>query len=133
MGLFAALLVEHCGPWRGRVGRIDLVIDPPSGEDVARLDSADGLDEVLALLVGDEDLTDELLDELDGAPASDLVDLVVGLRRHWALHRPPPAGLAAVVDEVDRYGAAIEADLILGGTGLLLIDFVREPDRPGCS
>lgn len=127
--LFEQLLDEFRGPWRGKVGDLDEVeIEVPTSATVADLDDVTDPAEILDLLAG-EDLADELLDELEDRPAHELTDLVGQLLEHFVLADPPEQGMAAIVDEVDRYGAAIEADLVFSGSGLLLIDWFRQPDR----
>lgn len=125
--LFEELLAEHAGPYRGRVGDLDLDVDSPTADTVCELDDVNDPSEVLDLLVGPE-LADDILDELDCRPAHELADLLEDMRRHWALLDTPAGGMTRVVEEIDCYGEAIEADLILSG-GLLLIDWFRDPDR----
>lgn len=127
--LFEALLAETVGPCVLDVAGRTVVVEVPTGADVARLDTARGPAQVLDAIAG-PDLADDIWELLAGLPGRRTVCVVDRLRRHFALVNPPrPGGLTTVVREIDRYGAAIEADLVFAGTGLVLGDWFRDPDR----
>lgn len=124
---FETLLSEAVGPFF-----LDLddghtiVVEVPDADDVADLDVTLSVPDQLDLLVG-EDTADEILDLYATRPHSELVDLVDDIRAHFALLHPPECGWAGLVDEINRYGRAIEKDF--WGRPDDLYDWVRDHDN----
>lgn len=125
--LFEELLAETVGPFVADVAGEEIVVPVPSADAVCDLDAGGGPAQVLDLLVG-EDTADDLLDLLEDRPVGDLVELIDGIRLHFAVLHRPSAGFTAVVQEIDLYGEAIEADLH-AGFGLDLLDWFRDHER----
>ena len=108
--LFEELMLDAVGPLTVRLDGREWIVDVPSSGEVAALDDCLEPDEVLDELLGDE-LADEVLDVLDDLPSSITLDLADRVLEHFHLTGPPPGGWAELVRRVERYGAAIEADL----------------------
>lgn len=125
--LFEELLAETVGPFVADVAGQEIVVPAPDADAVCELDNGGGPAEVLDLLAGEE-LADEVLDLLEDRPVGDLVELVHAVRLHFAVLHPPASGFTSVVQEIDLYGEAIEADLH-AGFGLDLLDWFRDHER----
>lgn len=123
---FETLLDEAAGPFVVHLdGGPDLVIEAPAGDDVADLDITASVHDQLDLLVG-EDLADVIADHYARRPISELADLVADIREHFGILRPPDCGWAVLVDDINRYGAAIEKDMFASGSNERLYDWVRD-------
>lgn len=121
---FPTLLDEAAGAFTARVGDVELVVAPPSSDTVCDLDTR-GPAGQLALLAGDQ--AEQVLGELDPAPAHELCDLVADIRAHFGILVPPPEGaFDHLVEQVDLYGEHIEHDLLTHTHQLSLHLFVRE-------
>lgn len=108
-------------------------VDAPDSDGVAELDELTDPPDVIDALIADEQVADEVLDRLDALPWSDTLATAAAIRDHFALAVLPAGMWHDVVEQVDLYGEAIEADLALGGIGYTggvdLLDFFRG-DRP---
>ncbi|MGU3587174.1 hypothetical protein ACLBYD_28995 [Rhodococcus sp. C26F] len=127
---FRVLLGEAVGPFVLSLDEDDedgpeLVIEAPDSTDVADLDTTVSVHDQLDLLVGDE-LADVILDHYARRPFSELADLVDDIREHFGILVPPDTGWAYLVDEIDRYGDAIEKDLFAMPGDERLYDWVRD-------
>lgn len=121
---FETLLDEAVGPFFVTVGQgTDLMIDVPSSGGVAELDSIVSVHTMLDTLVGEE-TADIIADAYARRPISDLVDFVDDIREHFGILVAPDAGWAHLVEELDKYGVAIERELI--DHRLDLYDWVRD-------
>ncbi|NKR61720.1 hypothetical protein GS474_23970 [Rhodococcus hoagii] len=89
---------------------VELMIEAPSSDDVAQLDTTVSVHDQLDLLA-DEDTADAILDHYARRPISDLADLVDDIREHFGILVPPDHGWAYLVDEINRYGEDIEKDM----------------------
>lgn len=107
------------------LGEHRVVVEVPASDDVCGLDDDDSPQAVLDLLTGDA--YDDLLDLLDEMPAAAMTELADEVARHFAVLHRPPAGITAVVDDLNRYGPGLEFDL--AERGLDLHDWVRDPAR----
>lgn len=124
---FRTLLDEAAGPF---VAHLDddspaIVVEAPESADVADLDTTVSVYDQLDLLVS-EDLADDITEHYARRPFSELADLVDDIREHFGILVPPDAGWAYLVDEIDRYGAAIEKDLFAMPGDEKLYDWVRD-------
>lgn len=89
----------------------------PDSDGVCELDEVANPLDVVDALLGGGDLADEVLDVLDRSPWSVTVATAARIRGHFALAALPGGMWRALVEQVDLYGEAIEADLALGGVG----------------
>lgn len=108
---------------------LEWVLRAPDRDGVAGLDDpARPLDQ-LAELIGNEQVTEQVLDALDPLDWDVTLDLLADLRAHFALPDLPAGLWTHLVEQVDCYGEAIEADLALGGRGYTggadLLDWFR--------
>lgn len=123
---FETLLDEAVGPFFVSLDDgTELVVEVPAADDVADLDTTTSIHDVLDLLV-DEDTADTIADAYARRPISELADLVDDIRAHFALLTPPDQGWAYLVDEIDRYGIAIDRDLFGMPGNARLYDWVRD-------
>ncbi|NKT69499.1 hypothetical protein GS860_16205 [Rhodococcus hoagii] len=123
---FDTLVNEAVGPFFVSLDEdVEVVIEAPSGEDVAELDTTVSVHDQLDLLV-DEDTADVILDFYARRPISDLADLVDDIRDHFGILVPPDQGWAALVHELNRYGEAIEKDLFTISAPNDLYDWIRD-------
>lgn len=123
---FETLLDEAVGPFFVTLDDgTDIVVEVPSADDVADLDTTTSVHDQLDILAG-PDVADVIADAYARRPIGDLAELVDDIRTHFALLVPPDEGWAHLVDEIDRYGVAIDRDL-LGMPGTVrLYDWVRD-------
>ncbi|APE11067.1 hypothetical protein BO226_19220 [Rhodococcus sp. 2G] len=127
---FRVLLSEAVGPFVVSLDEDDedgpeLIIEAPDSQDVADLDTTVSVHDQLDLLVG-EDLADVITEHYARRPFSELADLVDDIREHFGILVPPDTGWPYLVDEIDRYGAAIEKDLFAMPGDERLYDWVRD-------
>ena len=102
-------------------------VDYPSAAAVAELDEVGHSDVDTLYVLLEEDDADRVLDLLDDLPITELQDLVDDVRAHFGILVPPPYGWAALVDDLERYGAAVERDLHDAGRDLY--DWIRDHER----
>ncbi|MBM4577773.1 hypothetical protein LRM64_19420 [Prescottella equi] len=122
---FETLLDEAVGPFFVTLGDgTELVIEAPSSDDVAELDTTTSIHDLLDLMVG-EDNADIIADAYARRPIGDLADLIDDIREHFALLVPPDPGWAYLVEEINRYGIAIDRDLFGMPGNARLYDWVR--------
>ena len=108
--LFEELLADAVAPLTFYLAEQSWTVDVPTADEVAALDTCTDAFDVLDELLGDE-LADPVLDLLDDMP-SYVTDALAGqLLEHFHLTDPPPYGWAELVKRIDKFGAAIEADL----------------------
>ncbi|MBM4577777.1 hypothetical protein GS452_08775 [Rhodococcus hoagii] len=89
---FETLLDEAVGPFFVTLGDgTELVIEAPSSDDVAELDTTTSIHDLLDLMVG-EDNADIIADAYARRPIGDLADLIDDIREHFALLVPPDPG-----------------------------------------
>lgn len=94
-------------------------VEAPDSDGVCELDEVANPLDVVDALLGGGDLADEVLDLLDRLPWSTTVATAARVRQHFAL-APLPAGMwRELVEQIDLYGEAIEADLFDRGHDLL--------------
>jgi hypothetical protein len=109
------------------------VLPAPDSDGVCELDEVTAPLDVVDALLGGGDLADEVLDVLERSPWPETPALAVRVRDHFALAALPAGMWQEIVERVDLYGEAIEADLALGGVGYTgghdLLDWFRG-DRP---
>lgn len=128
--LFETMLAEAHAPFVFELDGATWVIDAPSADGVAALDVCQSVDDVLDELLA-EDVADELLEVLDELAEDDqrytttTARLADDLRAHFALDAHPPGGWDHLVDHIERYGAAIEADLPETWPGVELAQWFR--------
>lgn len=91
----------------------------PHRDGVAALDEQRRPLEQLADLIGDDLVTDQVVEALDRLDWEDTLDLVGDLRAHFALPDLPAGMWTVLVEQIDCYGTAIEADLFDRGADLL--------------
>lgn len=96
---------------------LEWAIRAPDRDGVADLDDQPRPLDQLAGLIGNERVADDVLDALDRLDWDITLDLLADLRAHFALPDLPPGLWTHLVEQVDVYGEAIEADLWLGGIG----------------
>lgn len=89
----------------------------PDSDGVCELDDVTHPTDVVDALLGGGDLADEVLDVLDRSPWPATPALAARIRGHFALADLPPGMWQEIVERVDIYGEAIDADLALGGVG----------------
>ncbi|MGC0364814.1 hypothetical protein ABH922_002798 [Rhodococcus sp. 27YEA15] len=122
---FETLLGEAVGPFFVILDDgTELAIDVPNSDDVAELDTTASIHDQLDLLVADEDVWDSIDEAYGRRPIGDLAELVDDIREHFGILVAPMCGWAYLVNELDRYGAAIEKDLF--GKPEDLYDWVRD-------
>ncbi|MDV8022260.1 hypothetical protein [Rhodococcus sp. IEGM 1330] len=123
---FRTLIHEAVGPFFVTLDDApDIVIDVPNPADVRDLDVVVSLTDQLDILVG-EDMADHLSDLHSDRPISELADLVDDIREHFGLLVPPTLGWGELIDELDKYGADIERDLMDIPNAPRLYDWVRD-------
>lgn len=122
-GFLYELLDETVGPYT------EMYVFPvPDADTVAELDDVrDDPFGVIALMAGDEDLADAILEDLEDKPISTSAQLADALLDHFGLSDPPRDGYARLARELERYGPGIEYDL--QAVGVNLYDFVLDPGR----
>ncbi|ROZ49387.1 hypothetical protein EEB13_05545 [Rhodococcus sp. WS3] len=121
---FEQLLDEAVGPFFvSAEDGSDIIVTTPAAEDIADLDTTTSLTDQLDILTGN-DVADLILELYASSPVSDLAQLIDEIREHFGLLVAPSLGWAQLVDELDRYGAAIERELI--DHRLDLYDWVRD-------
>ena len=122
-GFLHDLLDETVGPYT------EMYVFPvPDADMVAELDDVrDDPFSVIAVMAGDEDLADAILEDLGDKPNSEVVHLVDAMLDHFGLLDPPAHGYARLARELERYGPGIEFDL--QNMGVNLYDFVLDPGR----
>ncbi|WP_032379141.1 hypothetical protein [Rhodococcoides fascians] len=109
---FRTLIHEAVGPFFVSLDDApDTVIDVPDTDEVRDLDVVVSLADQLDILVG-EGLADHLSYLHSDRAISELADLVDEMRQHCGLLVPPALGWRELIDEIDKYGAAIERDLM---------------------
>lgn len=124
---FETLIEEAVGPLFVTLAGVEHIIDVPASADIADLDQVASLSDQLDCLIPDEDQVDTILDAFDDQPHSALAGFVADVRAHFGILTPPPYGWAALVAELDRYGEAIERDLI--NLRLDLYDWIRHHEH----
>lgn len=124
---FELLLEEAVGPLFVTLAGVEHIIDVPASIDVADLDQVTSLSDQLDCLIPDEDQVDAILAAFDDQPHSALAEFVADTRAHFGILTPPRYGWAALVSEIDRYGEAIERDLL--NLQLDLYDWVRKHEH----
>ncbi|NKU37719.1 hypothetical protein GS887_27735 [Rhodococcus hoagii] len=123
---FDTLVNEAVGPFFVSLDEdVEVIIEAPSGDDVAEFDTTVSVHDQLDLLV-DEDTADVILDFYARRPISELADLVDDIREHFGILVPPDQGWAALVHELNRYGEAIEKDLFTISAPKDLYDWIRD-------
>lgn len=122
---FEALADEAVGPMLLEVDEFEWVLDVPSSDAVCELDDVTRPEEILAELLDDQ--ADNVLDHLERRPWSLLLEVTARVRGHFALEVLPVGMWTRLVEQIDCYGEAIEADLFDRGADLL--DWFRG-DRP---
>jgi hypothetical protein len=98
---------------------IEWTVDRPDADGVCELDQLDHPSDMIDVLVGDDDVADELLDHLDPLPYTETLQVCGRLRGHFALTVLPLGLWQHLVERIDCYGAAVEADLFDRGHDLL--------------
>lgn len=122
---FETLLGEAVGPFFVTLDDgTELVVEVPSVDDVADLDTTVSIHELLDLLVSDEDTADAIAHAYARRPIGELAELVDDIREHFGILIAPMCGWAYLVNEIDKYGDAIEKDLL--GKPEDLYDWVRD-------
>lgn len=123
---FDTLVNEAVGPFFVRLDEdVEVIIEAPSGDDVAELDTTTSIHDQLDLLT-DEDTADTILDFYARRPVSELAELVDDIRDHFGILIPPDQGWAYLVDEINRYGEAIEKDMWAMPNQADLSDWIRD-------
>lgn len=119
--LWEAFAAEAVGPLVLAVPgqRDEFVLHAPARDGVADLDVLDRPQHQLAALFGDGDVAEDLLDALDPLDWSCTLDALDDVRDHFALTVLPAGLWTHLVEQVDCYGAEIEADLADRGHDLL--------------
>ncbi|MFI8664227.1 hypothetical protein ACIGKR_29820 [Rhodococcus qingshengii] len=109
---FETLLGEAVGPFFVTLDDgTELVVEVPNADDVAELDTTASVHDQLDLLVPDDEVFDSIADAYGRRPIGELTELVDDIREHFGILVAPMCGWAHLVDEIDRYGDAIEKDL----------------------
>lgn len=105
------------------------VLPAPDSDGVCELDEVTAPLDVVDALLGGGDLADEVLDVLERSPWPETPATAARIRGHFALTVLPPGMWPEIVERIDLYGEAIEADLALGGVGYTggcdLLDWFR--------
>jgi hypothetical protein len=120
--VFDVFLREAVGPFVLVAGDTRIVIEHPPSVAVAALDLVDTPAAALRLLL-DASVLARVGALFEGQPASAMAGLTRDVREHFGVTGSPPGGWAALVNLLDRYGAALEADLFERTWDLL--DFFR--------
>ncbi len=97
---------------------VEWTVPVPPADGVCDLDDVGHPLDVLDALLG-EDLADDVVDVLEPLPWGRTLDAVTQLRRHFALPVLPPGTWTHLVEQIDLYGEAVEADLADRGWDLL--------------
>lgn len=122
---FETLLGEAVGPFFVTLDDgTELVVDVPRVDDVADLDTTVSIHDQLDLLVSDEDTADAIARAYARRPIGELAELVDDIREHFGILIAPMCGWTYLVNEIDKYGDAIEKDLL--GKPEDLYDWVRD-------
>lgn len=96
---------------------LEWTIRAPDRDGVAGLDDDPRPLDQLADLIGNEQVADDVLDALGALGWDVTLDLLADVRTHFALPDLPAGLWTHLVEQIDCYGEAIEADLALGGRG----------------